>query len=70
MGALLGAGVFGLVPHPLACLEPYRHDRRGRFLTAEDDAPLLRGVQHATTREQIAQRRPDVESARLGGGVQ
>ena len=44
MTALMGAGMFGLVPHPMACLEPYRRDRHESLLFAEDDRPPLRGV--------------------------
>jgi hypothetical protein len=67
MTALMGAGMFGLVPHPMACLEPYRRESR---LLAEDDLPLLHGVRDATTREQIAQPSRKLESTGLGGGVQ
>ena len=35
MTALIGAGMFGLVAHPIACLEPYR---RGRH-----EAPFIGG---------------------------
>ena len=63
MTALIGAGMFGLVPHPMACLEPYRSDRH-------EPRPPLRGVREATTREQIAQPQRKLESTGLGGGVQ
>ena len=70
MTALIGAGMFGLVPHPMACLEPYRRDRHEAPLFAEDDRPPVRGVRETTTREQIAQPRRKLESAGMGGGVQ
>lgn len=70
MTALIGAGMFGLVPHPMACLEPYRRDRHEAPLFAEDDGPPARGVRETTIREQIAQPRRKFESAGVGGGVQ
>ena len=70
MTALIGAGMFGLVPHPMACLEPYSRDRHESPLFAEDDRPPVHGVREATTREQIAQPRRKLESAGMGGGVQ
>jgi hypothetical protein len=70
MTALIGAGMFGLVPHPMACLEPYRSDRHESLLFAEDDRPPVRDVRDATTREQIAQPQRKLESTGLGGGVQ
>ena len=69
MTALIGAGMFGLVPHPMACLEPYCRDRHESPLFA-DDLPPVRGVREATTREQIAQPRRKLESAGMGEGVQ
>jgi hypothetical protein len=70
MTALMGAGMFGLVPHPMACLEPYPRDRHESLLFAEDDHPPVLGVQEATTRERIAQPSRKLESTGLGGGVQ
>jgi hypothetical protein len=70
MTALMSAGMFGLVPHPMACLEPYRRDRQKSLLFAEDDHPPVRDVRDGTTREQNAQPRRKLESTGLGGGVQ
>jgi hypothetical protein len=73
MGALISAGVFGLVPHPAACLEPYRRDGHGSSLCSEEDHPPLRGVQDAAPQEQIeqiGQPRHKLDSAEMGGGVQ
>jgi hypothetical protein len=68
--ALIGAGMFGLVPQPMACLEPYRRDDRLTARSfAEDDGPPVRGVREATTQEQIAQTRRKLESAGMGGSV-
>jgi hypothetical protein len=69
MTALIGAGMFGLVPHPMACLEPYRRDRHAARSLAEDDGPPVRGVRETTTQELIAQPRRKLESAGKGGGV-
>jgi hypothetical protein len=70
MTALIGAGMFGLVPHPMACLEPYCRDRHESSLFADDDRPPVRVARDATIREQIAQPRRKLESAVMGGGVQ
>ena len=70
MTALIGAGMFGLVAHPMACLEPYRRDRHEAPLLAEDDGSPVRGVRETTAREQIAQPCRKLESAGMGGSVQ
>ena len=70
MTALIGAGMFGLVPHPMVCLEPYRCDRHEAPSFAQDDGPPEHGVGETTRREQVAQPRRKLESAGMGGGVQ
>jgi hypothetical protein len=70
MTALIGAGMFGLVAHPIACLEPYRRDRHEAPSLAAEDGPPVRGVWEMIAREQIAQPRRKLESAGMGGGVQ
>ena len=51
MTALIGAGMFGLVPHPMACLEPYRRDRHESSLFADDDRPPVRGARETPLHE-------------------
>ena len=51
MTALIGAGMFGLVAHPMACLEPYRRDRHEAPLFAEEDGPPVRGVRETPLHE-------------------
>jgi hypothetical protein len=70
IGALIGAGVFGLVPHPMACLESYRRARREPYLFGEEVRLPQRDAQDANTREQIARPRHELENAGMGGGVQ
>jgi hypothetical protein len=70
MTALIGAGVFGLVPHPMACLEPYCRDRHESRLFADDDRSPVPGARDATTREQIAQPCRKLECAGMGGAAQ
>jgi hypothetical protein len=70
MGALMGAGAFGLVPYPVACLKPPLRDQQGSRLCAEDDHPALRAFQDGTSRELIAQPRHKLEIAGTGGGAQ
>ena len=44
MTALIGAGMFGLVAHPIACLEPYRRGRYEAPSSGEHCPPVQRGV--------------------------
>ena len=57
MTALIGAGMFGVVPHPIASLGSYRHDR------------CESSVGEITTQEQVAHARHKLESERMGGDV-
>jgi hypothetical protein len=70
MTALIGAGMFGLVAHPIACLEPYRRDRyEAPPFTEADDPPGCR-VREPMAEQQIEPPRRHPEGAGMGGGVQ
>lgn len=70
MTALIGAGMFGLVAHPIARLEPYRRDRYETPSFTGEDGPPGHSVRETMAREQIAQPRRYLEAADMGGGVQ
>ena len=69
MTALIGAGMFGLVPHPIASFGSYRRGRGEVPPSGEDAGLATRGIQEMSTREQVASPPRKLETAPLGGHV-
>src|SRR5262245_19804933 len=68
--ALIGASMFGPVPHPVASLGPYRQSNARSLRWGRTIGLPVRTIREMTSREHIAQPRDKLESAGVGGGVQ
>jgi hypothetical protein len=69
MTALIGAGMFGLVPHPIASFGSYRHDQREVPAPGEHGGLATRRIREVTTPEQVASPPRKLDTAPLGGHV-
>ena len=67
MSALIGAGMFGLVPHPIASFSSYRRDQCE--VPREDAGLVACRIREITTQDQVAPPPRKLETARLGGHV-
>jgi hypothetical protein len=60
----------GLVPHPMASLEPYYSDQPEAPSFLEDRGSPVRRARKTMAREMIAHARRRLESKAMGGGIQ